>query len=159
LAGVVFTHKEHHNMADKAVNLTAFLPVDSFDIEIQSVTGEGTGWHVSLAGPSHPATVASAETIARRALRKSAEIEAAQVNNRKYKVDEREPANVRRENVESVVSRIIDWTPVDIGSGPITFSKETATDLLLKPEMGWALVQIAEALAGDAAFIKRSASA
>jgi hypothetical protein len=146
-------------MAEKAVNLTAFLPVDSFDIEIQSVTGEATGWHITLAGPSHPATVASAESIARRALRKSAEIEAAQVNGRKFKPDDREPANVRRENVESVVSRIIDWTPVDVGSGPISFSKESATDLLLRPEMGWALVQIAEALAGDAAFTRRSASA
>jgi hypothetical protein len=146
-------------MADKAVDLSKFLPVDSFDIEIQSVTGEGTGWHVTLAGPSHPATVASAETIARRALRKSAEIEAAQVNGKKYKVDDREPATMRRENVESVVSRIIDWSPVDVGSGPIAFSKDAATDLLLRPEMAWVLIQIAEALAGDAAFTRRSASA
>lgn len=148
-------------MADtKAVNLAGFLPADSFEIEILAADGTtSTGWHITLAGPSHPQTVATAETLARRALRKSEQIEAAQVNGRKYKADERDVATVRRENVENVVSRILDWTPVDIGDGPVSFSKEAATELLLRPDMGWALVQIAEALASDQAFTKRSASA
>lgn len=147
-------------MADtKVVSLAAFLPADTFDLDILAADGAtSTGWTISLAGPSHPQTIAAAEEVARRGLRKAAKVEAAQVNGRKYHPDDLEPKDVQREHVEIAVSRILGWNPIDIGNGPVNFSREAAIELFTNPAMGWAYAQVLDALSGTAAFTKRSAT-
>lgn len=145
------------NAAPAAVNLAGFLPADTFDIDILAADGTTeTGWTVTLAGPSHPQSIESSEKIGRKMLRQNAIAEAARINGKKHKPDEREIQEVRRENIGAVVDRIVGWNPIDIGDGPAPFSPANALDLLSKPEMGWAFVQISDGLTGDAAFIKRA---
>lgn len=146
-------------MAEQAVSLAAFLPADTFDLEIVAADGATpTGWTITLAGPSHPQTVAAAENVARKSLRRAAKVEAAQINGRKFQPEEHEPADLQREHVEIVASRILGWNPIDIGNGPIAFSREAAVDLFLNPAMGWAYGQVLDALSSTTAFTRRSAS-
>lgn len=139
------------------VDLSAIVPQDTADIEILKPGGtEGTGWIITMAGPSHPKAVAYANDQARRNLREQNLIKAAQVNGKKYKPDEKSPDEQRVENVKWIVSHIVDWTPVSLGGDPIQFSEKAATDLLLKREMGWAFIQLVEFLNDDRSFTKRS---
>lgn len=142
-----------------AVDLTDFLPLDEAGIEMVAPGGRKTGWMVTLAGPAHPKRIAANDAAARKALQRSKEIDQAQINGRKYKVDEQSPEDVRRENVEGIVSRIVTWTPVRIGGETYEFSDKRAVELLMRPEMGWAVVQIAEAQADESRFTRSSASA
>lgn len=145
--------------ASAAIDLTDFLPQDEATIEMIAPGGKQTGWMVTLAGPSHPKRLAANDAAARKALRISKEIDQAQINGKKYKVDDRSPEEVRRENVEGVVSRIVTWTPVRIGGETYEFSDKRATDLLTRPDMAWAFGQIAEAQADESRFTKTSANA
>lgn len=139
-----------------AVDLTALLPIDTAVIEILH-NGNPTGWKITLAGPSHPKAVEWNDKNARKSLHRQKLIEQAQVNGKKYQADERTPEEARQENVEWLVARIIDWTPVSIGGTVYSFDQKTATDLLIRPDMGWAFVQILEWFAEDKAFMPRSA--
>lgn len=139
------------------VDLSEFLPQDEATIEMLAPGGKQTGWHVTLAGPAHPKRIAANDAAARKALHRSKEIDQAQINGRKYKVDEQSPDEVRRENVEGIVSRIVTWSPVRIGGETYEFSDKRAVDLLLRPEMGWAVIQISEAQADESRFTKTSA--
>jgi hypothetical protein len=146
------------NVAAGAVDLTAFMPADEVEFEVLDQAGiKGTGWKMRLAGPSHPKAVAWNQESSRRTLRKQAQLEAQQFNRRKVKPEEREPDEVRLENVQWVVAHILSWTPVAIGGETITFSEEAATKLLVKPEMGWVFAQLVEKLADDKSFMKGSA--
>lgn len=146
-------------MTDDAIDLSAILPADTSVLEILKPGGtEGTGWRITFAGPGHPKTVAWTTEQSRRNLRKEAQRDAQRENGRKIKPDDRDPDDVRRENVGWVVSRIIDWTPVKLGGPPIAFSEAAAMDLLMKPEMGWAYVQMVDFLADERSFTRRSAT-
>lgn len=141
-----------------AIDLSGMMPADTSVLEILKPGGtEGTGWKVTFAGPGHPKTVAWQTEQSRRNIRKAAQIEASQANGRKVKPEDREPDDVRRENVEWVVARIVDWTPVKIGGKE--YVAADATDLLMRPEMGWAYVQMVEFLADERSFTRRSESA
>ncbi len=61
---------------------------------------------------------------------------------------------MRRENVAVVVAAIIDWTPIAIGQEDFRFSDGKAIELLMRPDMGWALEQIAKAQASETTFRK-----
>lgn len=137
----------------EAIDLTGIIPQDQAVIEIKHAgTKKGTGWMITLAGPGHPKTQEWANENARKALRRQAQIEAAQANGKRYEPEERDPSDSRRENVEWVVSRIIDWTPIKIGGETFEFSDKAAAELLSRPEMGWAFAQIVEALADVRSF-------
>lgn len=139
----------------EAIDISAFLPADTGELHILNANGQRTGWVVTLAGPSHPKSVAYSEAAARRALDRAKRIEQAQVNGKKYKAEDQTPDDVRRENVESVVARIVDWTPVKIGAD--TYDASRAAELLVMPEMGWAYAQILEAFGDERRFTKASA--
>ena len=141
------------------VDLSAFIPTDTAVLAILAPGGvTSTGWNVTFAGPGHPKAVAFTEEASRKNLRRQRQIETAQINGRKYKPEEREVDEARRENVAWVVARIVDWTPVKLGPGdPIAFSDGAAFELLLRPEMGWALGQMVEFLADERSFTKGSA--
>lgn len=144
---------------NEAVDLSAAMPVDSAVLEIMKPGGvEGTGWKITFAGPGHPKAIAWSNEQSRRGLRKEQRIEQAQVNGKKYKPDEIEVDDRRRENVGWVVSRILDWTPVKIGGETIAFSESASTALLMRPDMGWAFGQMVEFLADERSFTRRSAA-
>lgn len=142
----------------EAVSLDSFLPQDTSTLNVLSQSGQETGWKVDFAGPSHPKTIAWADDAARKSLRKSQSIEQQQLNGKKIKVDDRSPADVKRENVQWVVSRIVDWSPVKVGEKTYAFNEANAIELLLKPEMGWAFVQMVDFLSAAESFTKDFAS-
>lgn len=138
------------------VDLSGFMPTDEATLEIITADGRPTGWKIQLAGPSHPKTIALNDASARKELHRQRQIEQAQINGKKYKAEEKSPDDVRRENVQSIVGRIIGWNPVKIGAETIEFSEKVAENLFIKPEMGWAYVQIVEAFGDEKRFTPRS---
>lgn len=142
-----------------SISLDSQIPSDVAIMEVLKAGGvEGTGWFVTFAGPAHPKTVAWSNEAARKSLRKAQLVEQAQVNGKKFKGEDRDPDDVRRENVAWVVARIVDWTPISVGGKSYDFTDVAATELLVKPEMGWAFTQMVEFLAADTSFTKRSAT-
>lgn len=139
----------------EAVDISAFLPVEDTILDILAADGRPTGWKVTLGGPSHPKATAFAEAMSKRSLHKARMIEQAQVNGRKYQAEDRTADEVRRENAQWVISRIVDWTPIKIAGDVIAFSDKAAEDLLIRPDMAWAYVQIVEALNSEKLFTKR----
>lgn len=143
---------------NEAVDLTAFLPQDVSVLDILKPGGtEPTGWKITLAGPSHPQTIAWSNELSRKNIERDKKIEISRVNGRKYKGDDQSPEDVRLENVRNVVSRIVSWSPIRIGDETMDFSPDRATELLLRPTMGWAYVQIVEYLGDEKSFTKASA--
>jgi hypothetical protein len=83
------------------VNGAALAVADLSDVMPQSSgvlhivvpgTNKRTGWQITFAGPGHPKTVAQNEELARAALDKQERIEFAQVNQRKWKTDGKQPS-------------------------------------------------------------------
>lgn len=140
-------------------NMADDLPDDTAEIHIvKSGTNIRTGWVITLAGPGHPQTIALNNELERERLNRSAQIERAQVNGRKWKGDEDEqPEDARRKIVSQVCRRIVSWTPVDFGEGAVEFSQENAVKLFLDPKKGAYFGQIVEFLTAERAFTKGSA--
>jgi hypothetical protein len=139
---------------------TTFL--ESFDLMMMIPgTNEPTGWVVTLAGPAHPQSQALFDRQSRKSNKKSAAIEMAQVNGKKWKGDDdRLPAEIRRETISNIVSRIVTWSPApdfEDGKGPIEFSEDAAIDLFLEPSKGGYLKQVVDYFDSEKAFLKASA--
>lgn len=145
------------------LDLSAAIPVDSATIDILLPgSDKPSGWRIELAGPGHPKTVAVSQEVSRERLDKEKAIEFAQVNGRKWKTDGETPEERAQRNVTRVVRRIIGWSPPPVfkhinDGKPIEFSETAAVDLLLRPEMGWVLAQIADYLNAERAFTQGSA--
>lgn len=138
---------------------TTFLETYDLPMVIPG-TNEPNGWIITLAGPSHPKSQALFDRQARRANKKAADIERAQVMGRKWKGDEdRDPNDVRRDTVASVVARIVGWSPnpdFEDGKGEIAFSDDAAIDLFMDRDKGSYFAQIVEYLSAEKAFLKAS---
>lgn len=140
-----------------SIDLTSVLPTDTAIMEVLKPGGlEGTGWKITFGGPAHPRTIAWSNEAARKGLRKAQQVEQAQVNGKKFKAEDRDPDDVRKENVAWVVARIVEWTPITIGGKEYPFTDAVATELLIKPEMGWAFGQMVEFLGAETSFTQRS---
>lgn len=140
------------------VDLDGDLPGETAELQMMKPgTSTPNGWVLTMAGPSHPKTLAFKERKQRERLHKEATIEQAQVNGRKYKAEERTPDQAEAETMQWVVSRIVTWTPVSIGGVTISFSDEAAAELLRRPTMGAYLQQIIDYLNADRAFMPASA--
>ena len=148
------------NDAPKGVSLAALKAVDQTEIEILWPGGtEGTGWFVTLAGPGHPKSIAISEAAGKKSLRRQAQIEAATINGRKYKPAEVEVEEQRRENVENVVGRIVDWRGLTGDNGEaVHFTEDAAVAMFMDQSLGWAFWQIVEAFGDERSFTKRSAT-
>ena len=138
----------------EAVDFTAFLPTESYVLDILSPAGKPTGWKWELAAVNHDKTVAFAEAEARRALDLAKAAREAQYNGRPLPSEERTPDQARRENMRWVVARVLSWTPVRIAGETFEFSDKATEDLLVRPEMGHVLTQITRALGDEARFTK-----
>lgn len=141
------------------------LPADSAVLHIVLPgTNKRTGWDVTFAGPGHPKTIALNNETSRKQLHRQEQIERAQVNGRKWKGDDKTPDEQRREFVEGLVARVISWTPVNFGDGPVEFNEGDATapkravDLLLKPKLGAYVAQFVDFLIDERTFMKDSAN-
>lgn len=146
-------------MSIEAVDLTADIPSGTFDLAIlKPGTATPNGWVITLAGPAHPKTVAFKNSAQRDRLHKEASIEASQVNGRKFKPDVRTPEDDNARTVKWLVSRIVTWTPIKIGSDTIEFSDDSAEKLFLRPAMAPYIAQVVEYLQGERAFMPTSAT-
>lgn len=117
------------------------------------ITGEPTAWEITFAGPGHPQQQALADRLLRKILREQQERERARVNGKKYKPADREPEDVRRENIEIVVDQIVTWTGCTVA-----FSRDAAVTMLADPRYGKVLVQINEFLDNEQVFTRTSAT-
>ena len=143
------------------VDLSSVLPIDTavLDIVVPG-TSKRTGWSITFAGPNHPKTVAQNERLARHNLEREQRIEMARVNGRKWKGDNKSVDEARRENVEWIVSRIVDWTPIKIAQfspDPVAFSEKVAIELLAQPYMVAFFAQMVDFLQAEASFTPASA--
>ncbi|MBB4653016.1 hypothetical protein GGQ99_004800 [Aminobacter niigataensis] len=140
------------------VDITGFAPVDTIRYEVlKPGTTVGTGWFIEIADESHPNAMAWSNELARKNLKRRANLEAQQLNGRKIKAEERDPEEQKRENIGWVVSRIVGWTPVKlafISPDPITYSEDAAYKVFMHPKMGWALGQLVDVIGDEKAFTK-----
>ena len=144
--------------ATAVADLTNDIPLLRAQLHIvKPGTATPTGWVWTMCGPAHPKTIAYQEAQTRERLHKAALIEQAQVNNRKYKAEEKKAVESNLEGVRWVVSRIETWTPVKIGGETIEFSDDAATKLLMRPEMGQFFLQAVEFIQAERSFMPPSA--
>lgn len=140
-------------------DLSADIPMDTAELKmLKPGTATPNGWVVTLAGPAHPKALAFKSSSQRDRLHKAATIEAQQANGRKIKPDAMTPEDEDLKTVKWIVSRIVTWTPVNIGDGPVEFSDEAATQLFLKPVMAPYIDQIVTYLQAERAFMPTSAT-
>ncbi|EJN15688.1 hypothetical protein PMI42_00705 [Bradyrhizobium sp. YR681] len=143
------------------LDLSGLAPADTFDLKILAPgTGKPTGWVITLAGPAHPQTVAVNNESGRESIEREKAIEFAQVNGRKWKVEEETADERRRRNVTKVCRRIVSWSPNPtfrfVQSDPIAFSLDAAVNLFLRPDMGAFFVQVTDYLTSERAFTQPS---
>lgn len=131
---------------------------DEATLAIKNSAGKVTSWIWTFYGPGHPKTVALANRVSKKWLQEAREKEQAQVNQKKWKPEERSLDDVRLENVNSILERTKGFTPVKLNGQLIEFSPDAARRLLLDPRMGALFSQISEFLKEEANFIRPSAS-
>jgi hypothetical protein len=149
------------------IDIGAFIPQDSitFEFKVPGNSEKLTGWKLELCGPGHPQAVAYSQTMSLRSNARQARIEAQRSNGKKVKASdlERDPDDVRAENVGWATSRILGWNPVVIpfidAKQPTPYSPETALKVFSDPRMGSFLAQLVEVLADEADFTKGSVGA
>jgi hypothetical protein len=142
------------------------LPADTAVLHtVYPGTNKPTGWDITFAGPGHMKTVAFSLSKERERLHRAAQIERSQINGRKWKGDDdKPPEQSRRDFVGDLVARIVSWTPVNFGDGPVEFNEgdpaaeKRAVELLCKPKLGGYVAQIVEFLIDERSFMKASAS-
>jgi hypothetical protein len=145
----------------------AIATVDDFDVASSDYRDEAemtvivndkpTNWKWRFAGPGHPQTVAYNERRSRERIHREAMQEQARVNGKKWRADEQTTDEVRADNVEWILSRLLGWSPVKMNGEDYPFSRENAKTLLLdqrKPFFG----QAVEFLADEKSFMQRSAT-
>jgi hypothetical protein len=114
---------------------------------------------ITFAGPGHPKTIELADHRARQQLREEKAKEQARVNGRKWKAEEKTPADQRAENVEWIADRIVGWSPVRINGEDLPYSRENAIKVLADPKKGWFFRQCLDFLLAEENFMKSFAKA
>lgn len=141
-------------------DLSDFDSADTSEMPVaHPVSGEPTEWVITFAGPGHAKTIDLADRRARQQLREEKAKEQARANGRKWKGEEKTPAEQRVENVEWIAERIVGWTPVKINAEDLPYSRENATKLLADPNKGWLFRQCLEFLLAEENFMRSSAKA
>lgn len=117
---------------------------------------EPTGWVWTFFGPGHPVTIELSNKLSRAVLQERRAKEAAMVNGKKWKPDDQTPDELRAEMVDSIVTRVKDFTPVKINGEEISYSPDVARKVLLDPKKGWLFAQISGFLREDENFMRPS---
>src|SRR5690606_18125659 len=134
----------------------AFEASDTGKMQVLDASGNPTNWVWEFAGPGHPKTEALHNRFARERRRKQQQIEQAQVNGRKWKAEQEDPAELRAKNIVDLVERLVGWSEVIIGDKPFPFSPENAIEFLSHPKRVGVLAQAMEFVASEKAFTPRS---
>ena len=121
------------------------------------VNGKPTSWSWFFAGPGHPKTIAQTNQLVREKLHTDREQEQTRVNGKKWKAAERSPDEIRRENIDYVMGRLLGWSPVRINGADVPFTDDNARNLLADHRKDF-LKQALDFLNDDKAFTKRSAT-
>jgi hypothetical protein len=155
---VIASHHEK-DVGMNSFDLSAVDAQDEGELLIKHPkTLEPTGWTWTFYGPGHPVTMELSNRVAGAALKKAAARRQAQANGKKWKEDEESLEQIRVENVDSIVTRTKNFTPIKLDGQIIEYSPEAAKRLLLDRKKGWLLEQIAEFLREEANFIQPSAT-
>jgi hypothetical protein len=141
----------------KEFDLSELDAGDESTLAIKNAAGKPTTWIWTFYGPGHPKTVALSNRVSKKWLQEAREKEQAQVNNKKWKAEERSLDDVRNENVDSILERTKDFTPVKLNGEVIEFSPDAARRLLLDPRKGALFTQISEFLKEESSFMRPSA--
>ncbi|PWE57664.1 branched-chain amino acid ABC transporter [Metarhizobium album] len=135
----------------------------SFDLEsvetgkmVVVINGKPSDWIWTFAGPAHPRTIEHGERVAREVLHRERQMDQAARNGKKVKVPEESLEELRSKNIESVVNRLLGWSPVNLDGQPLEFSPEAARALLSDRKKQSLMTQALEFLAADDSFIRRS---
>jgi hypothetical protein len=123
---------------------------------VVTVNGHTTDWVWTFAGPGHPHAVAQTNRVVREALHRNRLKEQAQANNRKWKGEEQTPDELRTDNINFVLERLLGWSEVQMGGAPYPFSPENARKILDDRRKGALLQQAVEFLGDDNSFTPRS---
>lgn len=143
---------------EAVADLTALLPNDTAVLHmVVPGTNKRIGWDITMAGPGHPKTIALSNEATRERLHRDALIEQARVNGRKWKGEDKQAEESRREFIEGLVGRIVTWTPVKIGDEVVEFSEKAAIEFLLRPHLGPYVAQITDFLLEERSFMTDSA--
>ncbi len=141
------------------------LEIDVADIDAADesdmtvvVNGKLTTWVWTFAGPGHAKGIAQSNRVSRQRINDDKEKEQARVNGKKWKANEETPDEIRKQNVNYVVERLLRWTPVKLNGEELAFSPENAMKLLLDPRKVSLLMQALEFLNEEKSFIKRDAT-
>lgn len=138
-------------------DLDALNAVDEAEMVVQ-VGGKDTDWIWTFAGPAHPQAEEQQNRIAREAMHQKRLQEQAQVNGRKWKAIEKTPDELRADNIQFVLDRLLRWSPVTMHGEPYPFSVENARALLADRKKGALLQQAIDFLIEDNSFMPRSAT-
>jgi hypothetical protein len=123
---------------------------------VHPVTGQATGWTITIAGPEHPVTEAVAKELQAENDARSREIEQARVNGRKWKAPDDGEA-VRKKMTERLARRILGWSPVSFDGAPFEYNAAHALRLMDEGKFQPIAKQVLDYLADEASFTKRSA--
>lgn len=141
----------------KEFDLSELDTGDESTLAIKDRGGKATTWIWTFYGPGHPKTVALSNRVSKKWLQEARDKEQAQVNGKKWKPEERSLDDVRNENVDSILERTKDFTPVKLNGEEIRFSPDAARRLLLDPRKGALFAQISEFLKEEENFMRPSA--
>lgn len=128
-------------------DLSAFELQDTGVLNVKNpVTGQPTGWEITIAGPTHPKTVALNAKINARIR--------AQVTSQQRGVEIADDV-IREQNVRDVCDRILDWTHITLNGEDFPFSEGNAYDLLINSKNSKLFNQITEFMFGETSFLKK----
>ncbi|WP_414461824.1 hypothetical protein [Hyphomicrobium sp. DY-1] len=138
-------------------DLSSLDTADEAEMEVR-INGKLSGWRLRFAGPGHQKSIQQENRLARENLERRKAQERAQVNGRKWKPEDETVEEVIAKNIQLIVERLIDWTPVTLDGEPYPFSPENARKLLSDPKKGTILTQCLDFLGDETIFTKRSAT-
>lgn len=142
---------------DKVVNL-ALSDVDALDeAELDMlIAGKPSGWKWRFAGPGHELGLAQSKRVAEEQLHKNKMQEQQRLNMKKIKVELQTPDELKEDNVNFVLERLLGWNTVSIDGTSYPYDRETARKFLLDPRKNTLLQQAVEFILDDNSFMKRS---
>jgi hypothetical protein len=126
-----------------ALDLDSLIPKDTLEVDLLH-PGDGTplGATITLAGPSHPATLA---------------IQRAQLDKRLKRgvggmLDRTSAEALKKDGVEQLVARTLGWKGITRHGKELPFSAAAAAEVYADDGLAWIRKQLNEALGDDAAF-------
>lgn len=124
-------------------DLTSIIPKETVEVDLlHPVTGAPLEASFTMAGPSHPATVAIQRKQMDRRLKKGLSSLGGPTTTEALEKD----------SVEALAARTLGWKGMVKAGEPLAFSPEAAAEIYADPKLGWLRRQVSDALGDDAVF-------